>query len=426
MTIASPVLSTDQWASETREGFPFFNEAGTEPLIYFDNGATTQKPRRVIDAISTFYETANSNVGRGVYRLSMQAGELYEGARATVASFIGVSDPKYLIFTKNTTDSINLVASSFGDLVVAAGDEVVITGMEHHSNLLPWRMLCERREARLIVVPTAPQGRVSLKDFERVLTPRVKMVAVAHVSNVLGTVNPVAEIIELAHRQGIPVLVDGAQAVSRRRVDVQELDADFYAMSAHKMYGPLGVGALYVKPEHLQRMPAVHLGGGTAKGVSYDGELELMPLPNRFEPGTPNIAGALGMAAAADFLTDLGMDRVSSHDAEIVISAAERLQAIENVRVLGDPTGLPGGMVSFVVDGLHPYDVGNHLNSHGIAVRTGVHCAIPFVDSLSLVGTVRASFGVYNTGSEVDQMIEAMSTVKAGMWTTEHPTRRFL
>jgi len=376
--------------------------------------------------MSTFYGTANSNVGRGVYQLSMRAGELYEDARASVARFIGATDPMTVIFTKNATESVNLAASAFGDQVVGAGDQVVITGMEHHSNLLPWRMLCERQEARLVVVPTDPQGRISIEDFERMLNPRVKMIAVAHISNVLGTVNPVAEIVELAHSQNIPVLVDGAQAVSRRVVDVEQLGADFYALSAHKMYGPLGVGALYARPEHLERMHMVNSGGGTVKGVSYDGDLVLMPTPNRFEAGTPNIAGAVGMAAAAEFLADLGMDRVSAHDTEMVVTVAAKLQEMDNVRVLGDPIGAPGGIVSFVVDGLHPYDVGNHLNSHGIAVRTGVHCAIPFVDSLGLVGTVRASFGVYNTGAEVEQFIEAVATVKAGMWTNEHPTRRFL
>jgi cysteine desulfurase/selenocysteine lyase len=426
MTVASTALTTDEWAAEVRTAFPFFQQSDVEPLIYFDNGATTQKPRRVIDAMSTFYETANCNVGRGVYRLSMQASDIYEGARATVTRFIGATDPRTLIFTKNATESVNLAAGAFGDQVVGTGDEVLITGMEHHSNLLPWRMLCERRAARLVVVPTDTQGRVTIEDFQRMLNPRVKMIAVAHISNVLGTVNPVAEIIEVAHRQGVPVLVDGAQAVSRRPVDVEQLDADFYAFSAHKMYGPLGVGALYVKPEHLDRMRAVNLGGGTAKGVSYEGELLLMPVPNRFEAGTPNIAGAVGMAAAADFLTDLGMDRVSAHDTEMVVTIATRLRETDNVRVLGDPARAPGGIVSFVVDGLHPYDVGNHLNSHGIAVRTGVHCAIPFLDSLGLVGTVRASFGVYNTAAEIDRLVDAMATVKAGMWTTEHPTRRFL
>jgi cysteine desulfurase/selenocysteine lyase len=275
-------------------------------------------------------------------------------------------------------------------------------------------------------VPTERGEPVSPEVFERYLSSRVKLAAVTHISNVLGTVNPVADLARVAHRHGVPILVDGAQAVARRPVDVQEIDADFYVFSAHKMYGPTGVGVLYAKREHLDRMPLHHAGGGTAIEVSYERELRLMPVPYRFEPGTPNIAGAVGLAAAVDYLESLGWPQVVAHDESLVVAAVAGLSEIDGVQVLGDPVANRGGIVSFNVDGVHPYDVGNHLNDHGIAVRTGVHCAIPLLDSLSVVGTVRVSFGVYNTMAEVDHMLAAVRTVTAGMWTNNHPEARFL
>lgn len=414
--------STDDWALEVRSSFPFFHQPGADPIVYIDNGATTQKPSMVIDAMSNFYATANSNGGRGMYRLSLEGSNIYHQARTTVARFIG-ADVDEVVFTKNATESVNLVARTFGETAIGAGDDVVISGMEHHSNLLPWRQLCERKGARLVVVPVAdctPEG------FERFLSPRVKLVAITHISNVLGTVNPVADVVAAAHRQGIPVLVDGAQAVARRPVDLGRIDADFYVFSAHKMYGPTGVGVLYAKREHLTRMPVHHLGGGSVLDASYDRDLVLMPAPYRFEPGTPNIAGAVGLAAAIDFIESLGWDRIIEHDTRLVTAAADGLAGIDGVTILGDVARSQGGIVSFSVAGLHPYDVGNHLNEHGIAVRTGVHCAIPLVDSLSLVGTVRASFGVYNTLAEVDRLIAAVRTAGPGMWTTEYPGERLL
>jgi cysteine desulfurase/selenocysteine lyase len=416
-------LPADEWAHQTRSSFPFFSRPGA--AIYLDNGATTQKPASVIDAMSTYYATANVNGGRGMYKLSMEGSETYHRARTTVANFVGAADPTEIVFTKHATESTNFVAQSFGNVVVEAGDEIVISGLEHHSNMLPWRQLCERKGAHLKVVPTERGEPVAPEVFERYLSPRVKLAAVTHISNVLGTVNPVAELAKVAHKHNVPLLVDGAQAVARRPVNVQEIDADFYVFSAHKMYGPTGVGVLYAKREHLERMPLHHLGGGTAIEVSYDRELRLMPIPYRFEPGTPNIAGAVGLAAAVDYVESLGWPQIVEHDASLVVAAATGLAEIPGVQVLGDPAAGQGGIVSFTVDEIHPYDVGNHLNDHGIAVRTGVHCAIPLLDSLNVVGTVRASFGVYNTMAEVDQLLSAVRTAAPGMWTTNYPEARF-
>lgn len=415
----------DEWAHQVRSAFPFFRRVDGESLIYLDNGATTQKPSSVIDAMSDYYATANSNGGRGMYRLSVSGSETYHRARGAVANFLGAAEIEEVVFTKNATESVNFVAHSFGNTVVGPGDEVVISGLEHHSNLLPWRQLCERRGARLVVVPTEDGAAVTPEEFARVLSPRVKLAAVTHISNVLGTVNPVKDLVRVAHQHGIPVLIDGAQAVARRPVDVRDMDADFYVFSAHKMYGPTGVGVLFAKREHLGRMPVHHLGGGSVIDVSYHDKLDLLPVPYRFEPGTPNIAGAVGLTAAIAHLESLGWEDIVGHDAGLVTAAAEGLAAIDGVRVLGDPARHRGGIVSFVVDGVHPYDVGNHLNEHDIAVRTGVHCAIPLIDSLSVVGTVRASFGVYNLMSEVEALVDAVSTARPGKWTAEHPDARF-
>ena len=413
--------------ARVREDFPIFgSDVDGRPLVYLDNAATTQKPQSVIDAISTFYATANSNVGRGVYPLSMRAGEIYERARAKVQAFINAAHAHEIVFTKNTTEAVNLVAASYGHGALGPDDEILITGMEHHSNLLPWRMLCDRSGAMLRVVPTDADGAIDLADLESMLSERTRLVAVAHISNVLGTLNPVEEIIAASHRQGIPVLVDGAQAVARRRIDVQELDADFYCFSAHKMYGPMGVGVLYGKAELLERLDPYQTGGGTAKGVSYTGEIDFMPVPFRLEAGTPNVAGAVGLAAAIDYLLGIGYDAIGAHDTELLQRTLTAIAKHDGARALGDVSVLDGGIVSFVVGELHPYDVGNHLSAFGIAVRTGVHCAIPFVDSLDIVGTVRLSIGVYNTEEEIDLVAEALATVAPGPWTTERPTVRFL
>lgn len=415
---------------DVRRDFPIFDAGGTAggdgPLVYLDNAATTQKPRAVLDAVVGYYSTANANVGRGYYRLSMASTERYDDVRETVRAMLNAAHPEEIVFTRGTTDGMNLLAATFGPRVVGPGDQVVVTGAEHNSNLLPWRRLCETRGAELVVVPAGPSGRTAVADFTTALGPRVRLAAVAHVSNVLGAVNPVAELVSAAHRQGVPVVVDGAQAVPHRPVDVRELDADFYCFSGHKMYGPTGTGVLYGRRDLLADLPPYQVGGGTVKGVAHDEPVHYVPVPARMEAGTPDIAGAVGLAAAAGYLAGLGWTRIRRHDQLLVRHAVDAFGRIDRVRVVGDPAAGCGGIVSLVVEGVHPYDVGGHLDAHGIAVRSGVHCASTFLDSLGLLGTVRVSLGVYNTAAELDRVAEALATVRPGVWTAEHPTTRFL
>ncbi|MWA04977.1 SufS family cysteine desulfurase [Actinomadura sp. LD22] len=417
--------TTSGLSRDVRADFPILETDldGKRP-VYLDNAATTQMPRQVLDAMYDYYTHDNSNVGRGVHTLGMRATDRFMRARERVRAFLNAAEASEIVFTKSATESVNLVAQSFGPQVVSDGDEVLISGLEHHSNLLPWRRLCERTGAALKIAAVGEHGEPSLASFRERITERTRLIAVAHVSNVQGTVNPVGEITAEAHAHGIPVVVDGAQAVAHRSVDVQDIGADFYCLSAHKMYGPHGTGVLYGKAEHLDRMEALLLGGGMAPIASYDGPLVSMP-PLRFEAGSPNIAGMVGTAAAMDYLDDLGRDAVHEHDTALTVRAAEGLRALGGVTVYGSQTPR-GGILSFNVDGVHPHDVGAHLNGFGIATRTGVHCASPFIDSLGLVGTVRASFGVYNTPEEVDLLVESVGTAEKGFWTTEHPNERFL
>ncbi|WP_405709408.1 cysteine desulfurase [Streptomyces xanthophaeus] len=421
-TTHSPIA----FSRDVRADFPIL-EADLDGIrpVYLDNAATTHKPLQVLDAMHHFYCHENSNVGRSVHTLSMRATSRYQKSRERVQRFINAGDSEEIVFTKGTTESVNLVAQGFGPQIVSAGDEVLISGLEHHSNLLPWRHLCEQTGATLKIAAVDAHGEVSLDAFRAQLTDRTKLVSVAHVSNVQGTLTPVAEIISLCHERGIVVVVDGAQAVAHRTVDVTAMDADFYCFSAHKMYGPLGIGVLYGKAEHLSRMQPLLLGGGMVRNVTYDGPLTVFPTPHLFESGTPNIAGAVGLAAAMDYIEEIGLDRIAAHDAELAGRAAEGMRALDGVTVYGAQAP-QGGIVSFSVDGLHPYDVGNHLNSFGIATRTGVHCAVPFIDGLGVVGTVRASFGVYNTRDEVDLLVESLKSVEKGFWSNEHPNDRFL
>ncbi|MFB7508019.1 aminotransferase class V-fold PLP-dependent enzyme [Streptomyces broussonetiae] len=412
--------------SDAREHFPILTQqVDGHPLAYLDNAATTQKPRQVLDAVVRYYSESNANVGRSVHAMSMRATDAYEAARETVRGFVNAADASEIVFTKGTTESVNLVAEGFVTELVSAGDEIVVSGMEHHSNLLPWHRVCRRTGAVLRVVPTDADGEITAAAFAEQLGPRTRFAAVAHVSNVQGTVNPVAEISALTRERSIPLLVDGAQAVAHRPVDVQALGADFYCFSGHKMYAPMGTGVLYGRAELLERTDPLLVGGGMVRHVNAEGPQKVFPAPALFEGGTPNIAGAVGLAAAVEYLTGIGMDQVAAHDAELTARAAAGLRGLDGVRVFGaqQPSG---GLVSFGVDGLHPYDVGNHLSANGIMVRTGVHCAMPFVDSLGVVGTVRASFAVYNTPEEVDRLVETVATAEKGFWTNEHPNERFL
>lgn len=420
-------VGTDTVAAAVRDSFPILRQTdGGPPLAYLDNAATTHKPLPVLNALVDYYTHDNSNIGRGYYQLSMRATDRYEEARAVVADWLNAAHPDEIVFTRGTTDAMNLLADTLGTRLVGRGDQVVVTGAEHNSNLLPWRRLCERAGAELVVVPTDGQGRVSRERFAGALSARVRLAAVTHVSNVLGGVSPVAELAAEAHRHGAVVVVDGAQAVAHRPVDVRALDADFYCFSGHKVYGPMGTGALYGKRELLHDLPPYQVGGGTVKGVRYDEPVRYVPVPARLEAGTPDVAGAVGLAAALRFVGDLGWDAVREHDARMVRAAVSALRDVPGARVVGDPEADAAGIVSFIMEGLHPYDVGGHLDQHGIAVRSGVHCASTFLDSLGLLGTVRLSFGVYNTEGEVARVRDALRTVRPGTWTREHPTTRFL
>lgn len=416
--LPTSVLPTSVLPTSVRDDFPLLR--GDQAPVYLDNAATTQKPQAVLDAVVDYYRTANSNVGRGHHRLALAATDRYEGARAAVARFLGAAHPDEIVFTANTTDATNLVADVVGRRVVGRGDQVVVTGMEHNSNLLPWRRLCDEVGAELVVTPAGPAA------FAALMGPRVRIVAAAHVSNVLGTVNPVRELAAQAHRHGALVLVDGAQAVPHLPVDVRELDADFYCFSGHKVYGPMGVGVLYGKRELLAELPPYRVGGGTVKGVRHDEPVRYVPAPARFEAGTPNVAGAVGLAAGLEYLLGLGWPAVRAHDETLVAAVLDAVADLDDVDVVGDPGATPCGIVSLSVRGIHPYDVGGHLDAHGIAVRCGVHCASTFLDSLGLLGTVRLSFAVYNTPAEIEYLRSVLKTVQPGTWTAEHPTDRFL
>jgi SufS family cysteine desulfurase len=410
-----------------REDFPLLAAPPDgPPLAYLDNAATTQKPQQVLDALVGYYATANSNVGRGVYSLSMRSTDAYEAARATVQQAINAARPEEVVFTRSTTDAVNLLTETLGRQRVHAGDRVVVTDMEHNSNLLPWRRLCEAVGAELAVVPAGEDGRVEATDFAAAVAAGAKLAAVSHVSNVLGTVNPVREMAAAAHAAGAPIVVDGAQAVPHAPVDVRELDVDCYCFSGHKVYGPMGIGVLYGRRELLAALPPYQVGGGTVKGVTWSDPVDYVPPPARLEAGTPHVAGAVGLAAALQYVDGLGWDAVRAHDAALVRGLLEAVADLARVRVIGDPGRRPSGIVSLAVEGVHPYDVGGHMDALGIAVRCGVHCASTFLDSLGLVGTVRVSFGVYNDETDVERVRDALDTVRPGFWTAEHPTTRFL
>ena len=390
-----------------REDFPILSRTmNGKPLIYFDNGATTQKPKQVIDAIVKYYSMQNANIHRGVHRMSQDATSEYENARITVQKHIGAKYEHEIIFTGGTTDSINLLASAFGKKYLNAGDEIVVSEMEHHSNILPWQQLCEEKNAKLKVIPMIDSGELQMDEYKKLLTAKTKLVAITHVSNTLGTVNPVKEIIAIAHSKNIPVFVDGAQAIPHMKVDVQDLDADFYCFGGHKVYAPTGVGILYGKEEWLKKLPNYQVGGGTIKTVSFD-KTEYAESPLRFEAGTPNIEGGIALAVALDYINAIGLDKISAYEHELLRYATEKLSAIENLRIIGTAKE-KASVISFVVDGIHPLDIGMLLDAQGIAVRTGHHCTQPLVAHYQIPGTVRASFSFYNTKEEIDIFVNAI------------------
>ena len=396
---------------DIRAQFPILTaEVYGKPLVYLDNAATTQKPRCVIQAIEEAYYSANANVHRGVHYLSQIATEHHEAARRRVADFIGAPSAEGLIFTRGTTEAINLVAFSAGEAFVSAGDEIIISTMEHHSNIVPWQMMCERRGAHLRVIPLTPAGEIDMEAYRSLLSERTRLVAVAHVSNVLGTVNPVAEITRLAHETGALVLIDGAQAVAHTRADVEAIGADFYAFSAHKIYGPTGIGALYGRPEVLDRMPPYMGGGEMIERVTFE-KTTYNSLPFKFEAGTPDYVGSTAFARALDFVTELGIEAIAAHEEDLLHYATARLKSeFPDSFILGEAPN-KGGILSFGIGEIHPFDLGTLLDRMGIAIRTGHHCAEPLLASYGHQAVARTSFGLYNTREEVDRFFDALHRV---------------
>lgn len=397
--------------TKIRKDFPILGRTVYgRPLVYLDNAATTQKPRCVVDAITEEYYSVNANVHRGVHFLSQQATELHEAARETVRRFINARSTNEIVFTRGTTESINLLASSFGEACMTEGDEIIVSTMEHHSNIVPWQLLRERRGIVIRVIPMSDDGRLLLDEYERLFNERTRLVCVAHVSNVLGTVNPVRQMIATAHAHGVPVLVDGAQSVPHMAVDVQALDADFYAFSGHKVYGPTGVGVLYGKEKWLDRLPPYQGGGEMIQHVSFE-RTTFNELPYKFEAGTPDYIGTHALATALDYVSNLGMKDIEAYEHELTRYATERLQAIEGMRIFGT-TPDKGSVISFLIGDIHHFDLGTLLDRLGIAVRTGHHCAQPLMERLGIEGTVRASFSFYNTREEVDALVAGIERVR--------------
>lgn len=393
-----------------RQDFPILSRTVYgKPLVYLDNGATTQKPRCVVDAITDEYYSVNANVHRGVHFLSQQATELHEASRETVRRFINARSTNEIVFTRGTTESINLLASSFGEAFLKEGDEVIVSTMEHHSNIVPWQLLQMRKGIVLRVIPMNDRGELLLDEYERLFTPRTRIVCVAHVSNVLGTVNPVREMIATAHAHGVPVLVDGAQSIPHMPVDVQALDADFYVFSGHKVYGPTGVGVLYGKEDWLDKLPPYQGGGEMIQHVSFE-RTTFNELPFKFEAGTPDYIGTTGLAKALDYVSALGMERIAAYEHELTEYATRRLKEIPGMRIFGEAPE-KGSVISFLVGNIHHFDMGTLLDRLGIAVRTGHHCAQPLMQRLGIEGTVRASFALYNTKEEIDALVAGVERV---------------
>ncbi|HEX7529241.1 MAG TPA: cysteine desulfurase [Thermoanaerobaculia bacterium] len=380
-----------------------------KPLVYLDNANTTQKPRVVIDRERQYYEEENANIHRGTHWLSEKATEAYEGGRAKLARFLGAASPREIVFTRGTTEAINLVASSFSQAYLRAGDEILITGLEHHSNIVPWQLACERTGAKLVVVPITDEGEVPVDEFERRLTPRTKLAAVSHVSNALGTINPVKQFIAIAHERNVPVLVDGAQAAPHLPIDVVDLGCDFYAVSAHKMYGPTGIGALYGREEWLEKLPPYQGGGDMISSVTFE-KTTYNELPWKFEAGTANIAGGIVFGVAVDWLSGVGLPAVAAHEHDLLVHGTERLSAIPGLTIIGRARE-KAGVISFTLENVHPHDIGTILDREGIAIRTGQHCAQPVMDRFGIPATARASFGLYNTRAEVDALAAGLAKV---------------
>jgi len=393
-----------------REDFPILGQTVFgKPLVYLDNAATAQKPRAVIDAITRFYTMDNSNIHRGLHALSERATAAYEGCRSKARAFINAADDREIVFVRGTTEAINLVAHSYGRPHVGPGDEVLITAMEHHSNIVPWQILCEEKGARLRVAPIGDDGDLLMDELERLLTPRTRIVSIAHVSNALGTINPVRRIVEMAHQKKIPVLVDGAQAAPHHPIDVRELGCDFYALSGHKMFGPTGVGVLYGRADLLEAMPPYQGGGDMISSVTFE-KTTYNRLPYKFEAGTPHIAGVIGLGAAIDYLQGIDAAGRIAHEEQLLKYATEKIEALPRVRLIGTAREKTS-VLSFVIDGVHPHDIGTILDREGIAIRAGHHCAQPLMDRFGVPATARASLALYNTREEIDALVAGIRKV---------------
>ena len=393
-----------------RDDFPILSlERNGKPLVYLDNAATSQTPRQVVDAISDYYFTKNANVHRGVHHLSQVATDVYESARNKIAQFIGAHVGCEIIFTKGTTEAINLVAQTYGRKHIGEGDEILISYMEHHSNIVPWQMLCEETGATLKVVPINDDGEMIMEEFDALLSERTKLVSVVHVSNALGTINPIETIIEKAHAMGVPVMLDGAQSTPHMPIDVKALDVDFFACSAHKMYGPTGMGILYGKATLLEEMPPFHGGGDMILSVTFE-KTVFNTLPYKFEAGTPHIAGVVALGATADYLNTIGMDKIAAYEAALLDYGTQALEQVEGVKIIGTAKE-KAGVLSFTMESAHPHDIGQILDDHGVAIRAGHHCAQPVMQRFGVAATARASLAVYNTREEIDALIGALEDV---------------
>ena len=393
-----------------RADFPVLDQMiNGNPLVYLDNAATSQKPQSVIDSLVNYYSTENANVHRGVHTLSQRATDDYEEARAKIRRFINAEKDEEIIFVRGTTEGINLISQTFGRSCISEGDEIIISSMEHHSNIVPWQILCQEKGAKLRVVPVNDIGELLLDEYERLFTANTKLVSIVHQSNALGTINPAKEIVDIAHGHGVPVLLDGAQAIAHLGVDVRDLGCDFYAFSGHKLYGPTGIGVLYGKGSLLEEMPPYQAGGEMIRSVTFE-ETLYNTLPNKFEAGTPNIAGAIGLGAAIDYIGTIGMDEILVYESELLQYGTDRLSGIEGLKIIGT-ADKKGSVISFIMEGVHPHDIGTILDAEGIAIRTGHHCAQPLMDRFGVPATARASLAFYNTKEEIDVLVRGIDRV---------------
>ena len=405
ITLEKPTVPFD--IEKIRKDFPILSrKVHGETLVYLDNAATSQKPQFVIDIINKYYTHDNSNIHRGVHYLSQNATEAFESSRERIKKFINAPQAKQVLFTKGTTDAINLVANAYGRKFVGKGDEVIISTMEHHSNIVPWQMLCDEKEAILHIIPINDKGEIIFEAFEKLLNEKTKLVSIVHISNALGTINPVKEIIKKAHAFNVPVLIDGAQAIQHMKVDMQELDCDFYAFSGHKVFGPTGIGILYGKEELLNKMTPYQGGGDMIKTVTFE-KTTYNELPHKFEAGTPNIEGGIALGAAVDYINAIGIENITAYEKELLEYATEKLSAIEGLKIIGTAEE-KASVISFIIEGIHHYDIGVILDQLGIAVRTGHHCTQPLMERFNIQGTIRASFALYNTKEEVDVLVKGI------------------